>query len=142
MNQRGFTLMEIMIVVAIIALIAGVVGVNIAGNLQEASITMARNQIETGFRTALQDYHRNCNFSYPTTEQGLQALIEKPSVGKDCPRYRPGGYLGGDSVPLDPWGIPYIYESNGINYKICSLGRDGLVGGSGPDEDICVESKN
>ena len=93
-------------------------------------------------RDRLKEFKRHCGF-YPTTEQGLQALIEKPvGGGRECKRYAPGGYIEGERVPLDPWDSEYVYESDGKTIKIVSLGSDGEPGGEAEDQDIELGKKN
>jgi general secretion pathway protein G len=83
----------------------------------------------------LKEFRRDCN-TYPTTEQGFDALIEKPTGGRECKRYAPGGYIEGGKIPLDPWDNEYIYESDGKTFTIISLGADNAEGGEGVDADI------
>lgn len=82
-------------------------------------------------------YRLDCN-QYPTTDQGLDALLNKPGSGADCPNYDPSGYAEGvTKIPVDPWGTPYQYTCNdGINYEIVSLGADRQPGGEGNNGDI------
>ncbi len=135
-NQKGFSLLEILIAIALLGIVAGFVGGNLMGQLAEGRINATINQIK-GFKGPLNDFRRHCN-RYPTTEQGLLALVEKPS-GSECKRYRPGGYMDGDEVPVDAWEYDFIYESDGRSYTIKSLGNDGAEGGEGEDADISSE---
>jgi general secretion pathway protein G len=136
LQRSGLTLLELVVVILILALVAGLVGPQIFSRLTEARTTAARTQIEL-LGTALDSYRLD-NGSYPTTEQGLQALRVKPSIPPIPANWR-GPYLRKD-VPLDPWGRPYIYrfpgERNPGGYDLISLGRDGKPGGSGEDADI------
>ncbi len=135
-NERGFTLIEIMVVVMIIAMLSTMVGVTVINRLDKAKRAGAAAQISS-LMTALDSYRLDCNV-YPTTEQGLEALINPPSTGNPCRNYQEGGYLTGN-VPLDPWDNPYIYLSPGVNgedYTIESYGVDGQDGGEGKNADI------
>ena len=89
------------------------------------------------FETALKLFKLDNGF-YPSTEQGLEALVKKPTTGRIPQNWREGGYLEGGKVPLDPWGHPYIYICPGLHgdFDIISYGRDGVEGGTGPDADI------
>lgn len=123
-DHRGFTLLEIMVVVIIIGTIAGLVGVKVLDRLEEARVRTCCIQIST-LRDAL-DLFKLDNGFYPTTEQGLEALVAPPEVGRNMRAYKPGGYLRDDMVPVDPWGTPYFYGSDdGYFYQIGSVGPDG-----------------
>ncbi|HPQ81229.1 MAG TPA: type II secretion system major pseudopilin GspG [bacterium] len=136
-NARGMTLIEIMVVITILGLIATVVTVNVLDSLDEAKMKTAKTQIK-GFEDALEAYRRDAGV-YPSTEQGLSALVEKPTIGRIPKRYPPKGYLKGGKIPKDPFDCDYQYYSPGIqghDYEIYSLGRDCQEGGEGPDSDI------
>ena len=136
-SMRGMTLIEIMVVITILGLIATVVTVNVLDRLDEAKVSTAKTQIK-GLEEALDQYRRDNGF-YPSTEQGLQALIEKPTTGRMPARYPAKGYLKGEKVPNDPWNCDYKYYSPGIqghDVEIYSLGRDCQEGGEGIDADI------
>jgi len=131
---QGFTLLELMVVLIILSLLAMIALPRFFGRVDEAKVTTAQVQIQN-LETALRLFYLDNGF-YPTTEQGLKALVERPS---DAKRWREGGYLEKGVVPKDPWGNDYIYRSPGENdreYEIISLGRDGKEGGSGVDADI------
>ena len=132
----GFTLIEIMVVVIILGILAGLIIPRIMGRPEEAKRTKARMQMES-IETALKLYKLD-NGTYPTTEQGLQALVEAPAVGQLARNWREGGYLDKGRVPQDPWGGEYIYLSPGLHgeYDLMSYGRDGQPGGEGPDQDV------
>ena len=134
--ERGFTLIEIMVVMVILGILAGLIIPRIMGRPEEARRTKAQIQIES-IETALKLYKLDNGF-YPTTEQGLQALIEPPSVGKLASAWREGGYLEKGKVPKDPWGNEYVYLSPGIHgdFDLVSYGADGETGGEGKDMDI------
>ena len=136
-NVRGMTLIEIMVVITILGLIATVVTVNVLDRLDEAKASTAKTQIK-GLEEALDEFRRDNGF-YPTTEQGLQALVEKPTSGRAPAHYPSKGYLKGGKVPKDPFNCEYKYYSPGIqghDYEIYSLGRDCQEGGEGIDADI------
>jgi general secretion pathway protein G len=133
-RQRGFTLIEIMVVVVILAVLGALVVPKILENVDKARVTRAASDIRA-IQTAL-DLYRLDNFKYPTTEQGLQALVTQPT-DPTITNYRAGGYL--PSLPKDPWNNLYQYTSpgaNGRDYDIISYGRDGKPGGEGYDADI------
>jgi general secretion pathway protein G len=133
-RSRGFTLIEIMVVVVILAVLGALVVPKILENVDKARVTRAKSDIQA-IETAL-DLYRLDNFKYPTTEQGMQALVTQPT-DPTITNYRSGGYL--KSLPIDPWNNPYQYlspGSNGGDYEIISYGRDGKPGGEGYDADI------
>ncbi len=135
--SRGMTLIEIMVVITILGLIATVVTVNVLDRLDEAKISTAKTQIKS-LEQALDQYRRDSG-AYPSTEQGLQALVEKPNIGRIPKRYPPKGYIKGGKVPQDPWACDYVYTSPGTHgheYEITSLGADCQEGGDGVDADI------
>jgi general secretion pathway protein G len=135
-NEKGFTLIEIMVVIIILGILASVVAVRLTGQTEEARRTQAKVQIET-FRTALGLYKLDSG-SYPSTEQGLNALVEAPTVGTLPRKWREGGYLEKRKIPLDPWKSEYIYLSPGIHddFDISSYGNDNAQGGEGEDADV------
>lgn len=133
-RQSGFTLIEIMVVVVILAVLGALVVPKILENVDKARVTRAQSDIRA-VQTAL-DLYRLDNFKYPTTEQGLQALVKQPS-DPTITNYRAGGYL--PALPKDPWNNPYQYVSPGADsreYEITTYGRDGKQGGEGYDADI------
>jgi general secretion pathway protein G len=136
LNNRGFTLIELMVVIIILGILAGLIIPRIMGRPEQARRMKARVQIES-IETALKLYKLD-NGYYPTTEQGLQALVEAPSVGQLPRAWRQGGYLEKGKVPKDPWGNEYVYLSPGIHgdLDLISYGIDGEPGGEGNDEDI------
>jgi len=134
--EGGFTLIELLVVLVIIGILAGYIGPKIMGHPEEAKRTKAALQIQ-GIETALKMYKLD-NGIYPQTEQGLQALVELPSTGKLPPKWRKGGYLEKNKVPLDPWRNEFIYLSPGINndFDLSSYGKDGESGGDDDGKDI------
>jgi len=135
-NNKGFTLLEIIVVVFILGLLAAIVAPKIIGRTDEARITQAKVQMKS-FETALKLFKLDNGF-YPSTEQGLDALVEKPTVGDIPQKYREGGYLEQKKIPLDPWGNPYVYISPGIqgDFDIISYGADRKEGGEDKNADI------
>jgi general secretion pathway protein G len=136
-SNRGFTLIEIMVVIVILALLAALVGPKLIGRTDDAKLTDAKVQIKN-LETALKLYKMD-NGNYPTTEQGLSSLVAKPTIGLIPKNYKEGGYLESRSVPKDPWGGDYIYlsPSEHGDYDLCSFGSDGAKGGDGKNADIC-----
>lgn len=134
MNQRGMTLIEIMIVIAIIAGLMAVMGNQAVKYLNDSKVKQAKIQIKN-VSQSLEAYNLDCN-SYPSTDQGLQALVQNPGA-ETCPNWRPDGYE--KKVPQDPWGAKYVYESDGGKYILKSLGKNRREGGDGYDRDISSE---
>lgn len=132
----GFTLLEIIVVVFILSLLAAIVAPRIIGRTDDARIEAAKVQMKN-FETALKLFKMDNGF-YPDTQQGLEALVEKPASGRVPQHYKEGGYLEQRKIPLDPWGSPYVYVSPGLNgdYDILSYGADGKEGGEGKEGDI------
>lgn len=135
-SQGGFTLTEILIALSLMAIAIGFVGSKLFEQFEDGKKNAASVQMKT-LQGVLKDFRRDCNF-YPTTEQGLDALISKPSTGRECKRYRPAGYLDATEVPLDPWDNEFIYESDGKTFNIVSLGPDAE---EGTEDDISLNKK-
>ncbi len=137
-RRAGFTLIEIMAVVVIIGLLSTIVGAVVFSQVDKARVTTAQSQIK-GLESAL-EFYRMDNARYPTTEQGLQALVQRPNTEPIPKNYRPEGYLAKGRVPLDPWGNPYEYRSPGehnpYSFDLWSWGADGAPGGEGTNADI------
>jgi general secretion pathway protein G len=137
-RNRGFTLIEIMAVVLIIGLLGGIVGTAIFSQIDKARVTTAKAQIKQ-IEAAL-DFYRMDNGRYPTTEQGLDALVHSPTIEPIPRSYRPEGYLQGGVVPKDPWGGSYEYQSPGTHntysFDLWTLGSDGAPGGDGTNADV------
>jgi len=136
-NIRGFTLIELMVVIAILALLAALVAPKIIGRSDDAKVESTKVQIRN-IETGLKLYKLD-NGVYPATEQGLEALVAKPTTGTIPQKWKEGGYLENTSVPKDPWGNPYLYLSPGAHgdFDLCSQGADGARGGDGKNADIC-----
>jgi len=133
-RRRGFTLIEVMVVVAILAILAAVVVPRIMDEPAKARQAKVKQDIRA-IESAL-DLYKLDNYGYPTTEQGLEALVDKPSSGPEPENYKEGGYLR--ELPEDPWGNAYKYQNPGEHGEIdvYSLGADGAPGGEGPNADI------
>lgn len=136
LRQAGFTLIEIMVVVFILGLLITLVAPRILGRTDEARQTKAAADIKS-IEQALSLYKLDNGF-FPTTEQGLEALVTPPTTGLVPRRWNPDGYL--DKVPVDPWDTPYVFESDGAAYVVRSFGADGSEGGEGVAADI--DSRN
>jgi general secretion pathway protein G len=132
--QRGFTLIEIMVVIVILGILAALVVPRVLERPDEARVIAAKNDVAT-ISQALKLYRLD-NQRYPTTEQGLDALVARPSVAPLPPNWKPNGYL--ERLPKDPWGSPYQYLNPGLRGEIdvFSLGADGQPGGTGIDAEI------
>ncbi|HTN34007.1 MAG TPA: type II secretion system major pseudopilin GspG [Marinobacter sp.] len=133
---RGFTLIEIMVVMVILGLLVAIVAPNIMGRSDQAKVTIAQTQLKN-IQSAL-DLYRLDNSQYPSTQQGLEALVSKPSGSPEPKNWNPEGYL--KSVPVDPWGTEFQYISPGSEgpYDLYSFGSDGQEGGDGDAADISV----
>ncbi len=133
-NQAGFTLIEIMVVVVILAVLATLVVPKIMDRPAQARITKAKQDIRT-IEGALNLYKLD-NYTLPTTDQGLEALIAKSEIDPQPPNWKEGGYL--PRLPKDPWGRPYLYLSPGVHgaVDIYTLGADGVEGGEKDKADI------
>jgi general secretion pathway protein G len=137
-RRQGFTLIEIMAVVLIMGLLAGIVGTVVVGQIGQARSQTAKAQIKQ-LESALTFYQMD-NGRFPTSEQGLEALVERPGSGPEARNWRPGGYIQGGVVPTDPWGYPYGYEHPGAenehSFDIWTYGADGQAGGENENADI------
>ncbi len=135
-RSRGFTLIEIMVVVVILGIMGALVVPKLMGRTDEAKVTAAKQDIAT-LMQALKLYKLD-NSRYPTTEQGLQALIVKPTTGPAAPGWKTEGYV--EKLPKDPWGNPYQFLSPGLKgngtVDVFSLGADSQPGGTGLDADL------
>lgn len=133
-RRSGFTLLEVMIVVVILGILAALVVPKIISRPDEARVIAAKQDIAS-LMQALKLYRLD-NIRYPVTEQGLQALVEKPAAAPLPPNWKAGGYI--ERLPKDPWGNPYRYLNPGLHGEIdvFSFGADGVPGGEGNDADI------
>jgi general secretion pathway protein G len=136
LSERGFTLIELLVVILILGLLAGIVGPRLFGHTDEAKQTKARVQIEN-LSSAVKMYKLD-NGVFPTTEQGLDALVTMPQSGTIPKKWKKGGYLAKKQVPKDPWGNAYIFLSPGNHddFDLISLGADGAQGGQDVNKDI------
>lgn len=134
-RQGGFTLIEVMVVIVIIGIMAALVVPNLAGRQDQAQVTAAKSDLRA-LGNALELYKLD-NFSYPSTEQGLDALVQKPGGFPEPKNWAPGGYV--KKVPTDPWGNPYRYISSGDGFQLYTLGADGQEGGEGYASDLAFE---
>lgn len=138
MKNKGFTLLELLVVIVILGILATFVGTRIMGKPEEARQTQAKIQIQS-LESALNMYRLD-NGDYPTTEQGLKALVEKPGAGNIPRKWREGGYLDKSKLPQDPWNYDYAYMYPGMRntsgFDLFSYGADGQPGGEGKDADI------
>lgn len=133
-RPRGFSLVEILVVLVIMGLLISVVAPTVLNRADEARVQKVHADFKS-IETALKIYRLD-NYVYPTTEQGLEALVTPSSLDPEPRNFKAGGYL--QEVPLDPWGRPYLYLSPGEHGEVdlYSLGADGLSGGEGQNADI------
>ena len=132
--EKGFTLIEIMVVVLIIGVLAALIVPKVLGRPDEARVIAAKQDIST-IMQALKMYRLD-NQKYPSTEQGLAALVTKPTLAPMPPNWKAGGYI--ERLPKDPWGQPYQYLNPGLrgDLDVFSFGADGVAGGEGVDADV------
>lgn len=133
-NEQGMSLIEILIVITLIAVAGSFVATQVFDRMKEGYVQAAKAQINN-FKSMMEDYRRYCN-QYPTSDQNLDALIAKPTTGPECQNYPASAFIKDGKVPLDPWGMPYMYESDGKKFVITSYGGDKAEGGEGLDKDI------
>lgn len=139
-REEGLTLIEMIVVLAIIALIAALIVPNIIGRPDQARVTVAQSDLRS-ISAALKMYRLD-NGDYPSTAQGLAALVAKPSGEPQPTNYAAGGYL--DKLPVDPWGDPYVYRSpggDGAGFDLVSNGKDGKPGGEALNADIALSGQ-
>ena len=135
-GQSGFSLIELMIVIGILGLLIGIVGPKLIANFDKAKVETTRVNMKS-ISSTLKTYRLDCG-QYPTTEQGLEALIQKPTSGEECKNYAPGGYLDKKQVPKDAWDQDFLYTSDGNTFEIKSLGADKKPEGVDYNADIVV----
>jgi len=136
-NRNGFTLIELLVVMVILGILAGLIVPRIVESPEEARKVKARLQIEN-LESALKIFKIDNGF-YPSTEQGLVALVQKPETGRIPKNWREGGYLEKGAIPKDPWGNDFKYMSPGVqnrDFDLWSMGSDGEDGGEDKDADI------
>jgi len=137
-GNAGFTLIEMMIVIALIGTIMGWIGTRIFRNAEKAKIDQTKVQMRQ-VAVAIEDFNRECGF-YPTSDQGLDALAKKPG-GRECKNYDPKGYVSNGKIPKDAWNGDFIFESDGSKFTLKSFGKDGKAGGDDLDKDISSEDE-
>lgn len=135
-NERGMTLIEIMIVLAILGGLAALLGNQVIGALDKSKVSQAKTQIKE-IEKKLDMYNLDCN-GYPTSDQGLAALVKQPESG--CPNWGPEPYY--KKEPVDPWGNKFEYESDGTQFKLITYGKDKKPGGDKYAKDISSEDLN
>jgi general secretion pathway protein G len=138
-DQKGMTLIEILIALTLISLMGTFMAGKVFDMLYEGQVKSTRIQMKS-FEAQLKEFRRKCGF-YPTTDQGLEALLEKPSGGRECKNYPTDGFIEGDEIPVDPWDNDYVYTSDGKKFDIISYGQDGEEGGEDKDVDISLRKK-
>ncbi len=133
-RHRGFSLIEILVVLVILGLLVSIVAPNVLGRADEARVQKAEADFKS-IATALKIYRLD-NYIYPSSEQGLGALVEQPALPPEPRNWKQEGYL--DELPLDPWGRPYLYLSPGEHgaFDLFSYGADGVSGGEGQNQDL------
>ncbi len=136
--MRGFTLIEIVVVVVIIGLLAAMVAPRVMKRTDDAKIVRVANDIRA-IEASLNLYKLD-NFNYPSTEQGLQALVTQPTGTPEAKNWKQGGYLR--NVPKDPWGNDYQYTSDSSSFDLYSLGADGKTGGEDMNKDLSIADLN
>ena len=136
-RPQGFSLIEILVALTLLGVFGTFVAGKIFEQLHQGNVQAAKIQMNQ-LKARLQEFYSMCYF-YPTEEQGLDALIQKPTQGRDCPRYPSGGLIEDGIIPPDPWGNPYEYLGGGNDYNIVSRGADGLEGGVDNDADIFLK---
>jgi len=136
-QQQGFSLIEVLVVVVIMGMLIGLIGPNVLGQVDRARVTTAKSDIAS-LSQAL-DMYKLDNHFYPTTDQGLEALVSRPQSSPEPRNWNPEGYIKGNKLPLDPWDGEYVYMSPGEDnrpYELISLGADARLGGEGYAADI------
>ncbi len=139
-SQAGFSLVEILVALTLLGIAGTFVAGKIFDSLLDGQVQSTRIQMNA-FKARLQEFRRKCGY-YPSSDQGLEALISKPSSGRECKNYPPNGFIDGDEVPRDPWDNDYVYTIEGKKFEILSYGPDGEEGGEGTDQDIYLNKKN
>jgi len=137
-DTKGFTLTEMLIVIALIAMIGTFAIGQIMGNFSKAKVNASKIQMKN-LGVVLDNFKLDCGF-YPTSDQGIEALATKPGGGRECKNYDPNGYVKGGKIPNDGFGNPFLYESDGSKYVLKSLGNDNKEGGEGEDKDLSSDA--
>ena len=131
-KERGFTLIEILVVVVILSILGGLAAQTLLSRPDAARVQAAQTDLRT--LAAALDVYRLDNYRYPSLDQGLEAMVQRPSGSPEAKNWNPSGYL--KKLPSDPWGSPYLYENNDGLIDLLSLGADGAEGGEGNSADI------
>ena len=131
-QQRGFTLIEILVVIVILSILGGLAAQTLLSRPDAARVQAAQTDLRT--LSAALDVYRLDNYRYPSSEQGLEALVQRPSGSPEAKNWNPSGYL--KKLPSDPWGAAYLYENRDGRIELTSLGADGAEGGEGNAADI------
>ena len=132
MKQQGFTLIEILVVIVILSILGGLAAQTLLSRPDAARVQAAQTDLRT--LAAALDVYRLDNYRYPSSDQGLQALVERPNGRPEAKNWNTSGYL--KKLPQDPWGYDYLYENTNGDVEIISLGADGAEGGEDNDADI------
>lgn len=136
-SERGMSLVEILIALTLMGIAGTFVAGKLYDRLESGQIDAAKIQLRN-LGDRVKEFRRFCSY-YPTTDQGLDALISKPTGGRECARYPADGLIEGGKIPKDPWEFEYVYESDGKSFDIKSYGADGAEGGEGVDADISLK---
>ena len=131
-QQRGFTLIEILVVIVILSILGGLAAQTLLSRPDAARVQAAQTDLRT--LSAALDVYRLDNYRYPSSDQGLEALVQRPSGSPEAKNWNPSGYL--KKLPSDPWGAAYLYENRDGRIELTSLGADGAEGGEGNAADI------
>ena len=131
-HQRGFTLIEILVVIVILSILGGLAAQTLLSRPDAARVQAAQTDLRT--LSAALDVYRLDNYRYPSSDQGLEALVQRPSGSPEAKNWNPSGYL--KKLPVDPWGAAYLYENRDGRIEMISLGSDGAEGGEGNAADI------
>lgn len=133
-SEKGMSLVEILIALTLMGIAGTFVAGKIYERLEQGQVDSAKIQLRN-LADRVKEFKRFCSY-YPTQDQGLDALIEKPTGGRECNRYPPGGLIDGGKIPKDPWDFDFVYTSDGKSFNIMSYGADGNEGGEGVDADL------
>ena len=139
-RESGFSLIELMIVIGILGLLIGIVGPKLIENFDKAKVDTTRVNMKN-ISATLKQFRLDCGV-YPNTNQGLDALMTKPSGSPECKNYAPKGYLQAKTLPKDAWDQDYLYQSEGSSFEIKSLGADRKEGGTDYDADIIITDQD